>query len=321
LPWRELRDERVAWAWRKFERQVARAEWLHDDSLPFLDMRTGTEIFAEAFGCPVHFPDDNMPFALPLVHSAREAEALRVPDVSTSSVAYLFEMADELMARAGPGALLRLVDIQSPMDIAALIWEKSSFYPAMIEAPEAVLVLAEKVKTFLMAFLDTWFERYGPAFIAHYPDYYMPQGITLSEDEVGAVSHRVYRELFLPELAELSQRYGGIGVHCCAHARHQWQGFLDIPDLRLINLVQPEEVLAEAYRFFAAIPQMHSWCGDGDPWSWPATYPDGARVVLQATATTRDDAKRLADKLQRSLRTWHMTPDPTLFNRQPTTEN
>jgi hypothetical protein len=297
LPWRELRDERVTWAWRKFERQMARAEWLRDDTLPFLDMRTGTEIFAEAFGCTVHFPDDNMPFALPLVHSAQEADALSVPELSTSSVAYLFDMADELVARAGHGALLRLVDIQSPMDIAALIWEKSSFYPALIEAPEAVLALAEKVKTFLTAFLDAWFGRYGPAFIAHYPDYYMPQGITLSEDEVGAVSHRVYRELFLPELSELSERYGGIGVHCCAHARHQWQGFLDIPNLRLINLVQPEEVLTEAYRFFAAIPQMHSWCGEGDPWMWPTTYPAGARVVIQATATTRDEAQRLADRL------------------------
>lgn len=301
LPWRELREARVAWAWRKYERQVARSAWLVDDTLPYLDMRTGTEIFAEAFGCPVHFPDDNMPFALPLVHSAAEADALKVPDVSTSSVAYLFDMADELVRRAGPGTLVKLVDIQSPMDIAALIWEKSTFYPALIETPEPVLALAEKVKTFLKAFLDAWFARYGRAFIAHYPDYYMPWGITLSEDEVGAVSSRIYRRLFLPELAELSERYGGIGVHCCAHARHQWQGFLDIPGLRLINFVQPEDVLREAYRFFAAVPQMHSWCGDGDPWDWPAAYPDGARVILQPIATTRDEALGLSDKLQEAL--------------------
>ena len=297
LPWRELRDERVDWAWRTYERQCARMAWLHDDALPYLDMRTGTEIFAEAFGCTVHFPDDNMPFALPLVHSAREADALEVPEVSTSSVAYLFEMADELFSRAGPGALVKLVDIQSPMDIAALIWEKSSFYPALIEAPEAVLALAEKVKAFLTAFLDEWFARYGTAFIAHYPSYYMDRGITLSEDEVGAVSSRVYRELFLPELAELSERYGGIGVHCCAHARHQWPGFLAIPNLRLINFVQPEGILRQAYQTFAGVPQMHSWCGDGDPWTWPTTYPAGARVVLQATAATREEAIELAAKL------------------------
>ncbi|MCU0522584.1 MAG: hypothetical protein MUF84_18060 [Anaerolineae bacterium] len=299
--WRELADVRVEWAWRKYERQLARQTWLWDDSLPYLDMRTGTEIFAEAFGCPVHFPDDNMPFALPLVHSAREAEALKVPEVSTSSVAYLFDMADELMRRAGPGALVKVVDVQSPMDIAALIWEKSSFYPALIESPEAVLELADKVKRFLIAFLEAWFARYGRDFIAHYPDYYMPQGITLSEDEVGAVSARVFNELFLPELAELSEHFGGIGVHCCAHARHQWAGFKAIPGLRLINFVQPEAVLVEAYRAFSAVPQMHSWCGDGDPWTWPMRYQPGSRVVIQATARTQDEACYIADKLQQQL--------------------
>lgn len=297
LAWRELADERVAWAWRKYERQLARVDWLRDDSLPYLHVQTGTEIFAEAFGCSVHYPDDNMPFALPLVASAQEAAALKVPEVSTSSMAYFFDMVDELVARAGDGALVKLVDIQSPMDIAALIWEKSSFYPALIETPEAVLELAEKVKQFMMDFLDAWFARYGAAFIAHYPDYYMPVGITLSEDEVGAVSAKVYDELFLPELAELSARYGGIGVHCCAHAQHQWDGFKRIPDLRLINLVQPEPVLERAYTAFADIPQMHSWCGAGDPWTWPDRYPDGARVVLQATAKTRDEALMLSDKL------------------------
>jgi hypothetical protein len=297
LPWRELRDARVEWAWRKYQRQLARQAWLRDDALPYLDLRTGTEIFAEAFGCTVHFPDDNMPFALPLVHSAREAGELEVPEVSTSSVAYLFEMADELVRRAGPGVLVKLVDIQSPMDIAALIWEKQSFYPALIETPEAVLELADKVKRFVTAFLDAWFARYGQAFIAHYPDYYMPQGITLSEDEVGAVSARVFDRLFRPELTELSERYGGIGIHCCAHARHQWMGFLAVPGLRLINLVQPEGVLTQAYQAFTTVPQMHSWCGDGDPWTWPAAYPPGSRVVVQATAHTRDEALSLSDRL------------------------
>ncbi len=297
LPWRQLKQERIDWAWRQYEKQCARLEWLEDDALPFLHVRTGTEIFAEAFGCPVHYPDDNMPFALPLIHSAREVSGLKVPELSTSSLAYLFEMADTLVERAGPGALLQIIDIQSPMDIAALIWDKLTFYPALVEAPDAVLELAEKVKAFYVSVLDTWFDRYGVEFIAHYPAYYMPKGITLSEDEVGAVSRKIFDQLFLPELSELSHRYGGMGVHCCAHARHQWEGFMEIPDLRLINLVQPNDVLRQAYGYFARIPQMHSWCGKGEPWTWVDQYPAGSRVVLQATAETKDEALRLSDKL------------------------
>ena len=297
LPWRELKDERIEWAWRQYERQVARMAWLRDDSLPYLHVHTGTEIFAEAFGCNVYFPDDNMPFALPLVRSAEEAAKLKTPELSTSSLAYLFDMADELAKRAGNGALVQIIDIQSPMDIAALIWDKATFYPALLEAPEAVVELADKVKQLLTTFLDTWFARYGAEFIAHYPAYYMPIGITLSEDEIGAVSRRVFDKLFLPELTELSERHGGIGIHCCAHAKHQWEGFKHIPNLRLLNLNQPMEVLRESYPVFAGIPQMPIGDEADEAWLRPARYPDGSRVVIQATAETRDAALALSDKL------------------------
>ena len=297
LPWRQFKQERVEWAWRQYEKQCSRLVWLKDDALPYLHVRTGTEIFAEAFGCSVFYPEDNMPFALPLIHSAGEVSSLKIPELGASSVAYLFDIADELVKRAGKGALLQIIDIQSPMDIAALIWDKLTFYPALIEAPEAVLELADKVKQFLIQILDTWFERYGKDYIAHYPAYYMPKGITLSEDEVGAVSHQIYNDLFLPELTELSLRYGGMGVHCCAHAKHQWDGLLEIPDLKLINLVQPKDVLQQAYEFFAQIPQMHSWCGDGDPWKWIDRYPAGSRVVIRVSAKSKEQAIMLSDKL------------------------
>jgi hypothetical protein len=297
-PWPDKKAERIEWSWQTYRRQLARAEWLRDDSIPFLDPYTGTEIFAEAFGCKVHRPEDNMPFALPLIQEASEVSRLKVPDVGSSPLAMLFEIADELRRRAGNGAVMRLVDIQSAMDIAALIWDKNRIFTAMIDTPDAVKELAAKVRQLLIAFLDEWFARYGTDFIAHYPTYYMPGGMTLSEDEVGSVNGEMFEWFFLPELVELSQRYGGIGIHCCANARHQWGNFCRIPGLRLLNLVQPEDELRAAYRFYARrVGQMHSWCGDGPPWTWPAQYPEGARVVLQATASSQQEAIELSDEL------------------------
>lgn len=297
-PWPDLKAERIEWSWETYRRHLARIEWLRDDSIPCLDVYTGTEIFAEAFGCPVARPDDQMPFARPLISEASEVDRLRVPDVGDGPLAMLFDIADELRRRAGNGALLKLVDIQSPMDIAALIWDKSRFYVAIVEQPEAVKALAAKVHELLVAFLDEWFARYGAEFIAHYPHYYMPRGITLSEDEIGSVSEEMFVEFFLPELVALSERYGGIGVHCCANARHQWPNLKMIPDLRLLNLVQPPTELRDAYAAFAThVPQMHSWCGDGEPRAWPEQYPPDARVVLRASAASRDEALELSDRL------------------------
>ncbi len=304
-PWPSKRRERLERAWDAYGRQMDCLTWLDDDSLPHLHIMTGTEIFAEAFGCAVHRPDDNMPAARPRITHASQVAKLRVPELSSSSLAYLFDMADELQRRAGVGALFRMIDVQSPLDIAALIWDKNEFYPAIVEAPEAVLELADQVRQLLTAFLDEWFARYGQDFIAHFPYYYMPYGVTLSEDEVGVVSPRIFADIFLPELVALSQRYGMLGMHCCADSRHQWEQFLRIPNLCLLNLVQPEEVVREAYRFFAPhVAQMHSgYAAQGPAWSWPAQLPPDARIVYELGAPTRDEAVELAANMREAVET------------------
>jgi hypothetical protein len=297
-PWPTKVQERIDWAWSQYARQMEQLAWLRHDTIPFLEPYTGTEIFAEAFGCPVQRFEDTMPFARPLIHSAREVASLRVPDIGAPPLATLFAIADELRRRAGPGAMMKLVDIQSPMDIAALIWDKNEFYIGIHESPEAVKELAAKVSALLTNFMDEWFRRYGTDFIAHFPSYYMPKGITLSEDEVGSVNREMFERFFLPELEALSNRYGGLGMHCCAHARHQWASFAKIPNLRLLNLVQPNDTLRAAWAFFAdKVPQMHSWFGDGPAWTWPAQYPAGARMVMRTEATTVAEAQETADKL------------------------
>ena len=286
---------RLERAWDQYQRALKRIEWLADDSVPWLDCLTGTEIFAEAFGCRVHLPDNGMPFALPMVETPAEAARVQVPGLDAPPLQWMFDMADELVRRAGPGALVRPPDIQSPMEIAALIWNKSALFCAMIDAPEAVKELAGKARRLLIAFLDEWFRRYGREFLAHCPDYYMPYGITLSEDEIGVVNTDMFAEFFLPELAALAEHFGQIGIHCCADSRHQWDGLRQIPNLRFLNLKR--ELHREAYRFFenTSIIQQH---GQSTPEQWDEVirdYPD-ARLYIDVTAKTRDDALRLVEK-------------------------
>lgn len=298
-PYPENKQERIDWAWDNYERQLARTEWLDDDWIPHIKVFTGTEIFAEAFGCKVHRPPDSNPSAIPMIRSASEVSKIKVPDLGSSTLAMLFDIADELRRRGGPEATLKMADIQSPMDIAALIWDKNTFYVGILDAPEAVKKLADKTRQLLVAFLDEWFSRYGEDYVAHYPEYYFPKGITLSEDEVGSVNAEMFDEFFLPHLEELSSRYGGIGIHCCANARHQWPHFKKIPMLRLLNLVQPEDELRDAYKYFAGhTTQMHCWCGDGEPETWPAQYPPDARVVMFAGADSREKAIEILSKLR-----------------------
>lgn len=302
LPHPDLVETRLDWAWQKYCTMVDRLEWLDDDSIPYLDVYTGTEIFAEAFGCNVHYSEDNMPFALPIVSTWQEAEKLSLPELATSPLDRLITMMGRLRQKAGAQALVKMVDMQSPMDISALIWDKNTFYPALIEYPETVQCLSSKVHEFQVRFLDTWFHEFGLDYLAHYPDYYVPFGITLSEDEIGVVNPAMFAQYFLPELEGLSRRYGQIGIHCCAHARHQWDTVLKIPGLFLLNLVQPLDVLNEAYRFFAPhCAQMHSWTGEGELWTWPSQIPAQARVILTIDVETRKQAVEAARRLREAI--------------------
>ncbi len=301
--WPSKKQERIEAAWAHYEYALAQTHWLHDDFVPYLDNLTGTEIFAEAFGCEVSRSDHTMPFARPRVFSAADADKLEMPAIEDSSLAYLFDIADELQRRGGLEATQRLVDMQSPMGIVAELWDKSDLFCSMVEEPEVVKALAAKVKNLVMNFHDEWLRRYGPEFVAHCPDYFMHGGITLSEDEVGSVSADMFEEFFLNDLIELSQRYGGIGIHCCAHARHQWGYFRNIPGLRLINLSheankkRDPEYIYDAYRYFEPIVQMHEAFSLEDR---PETLPyktEGARVVYQIQVHTKDQALRICDHM------------------------
>ena len=292
---------RIDYALTAYKLQMDALEYIDDDRVPFVSPYTGTEIFARAFGCKTHYPENDMPFALPLAHSPAEAAKIKYPDLKNSPpVAEIFEIADKLRESA-PDALMQLPDIQSPFDVAALIWNKEDFFASMYEDPGAVKNLILTVEKFLIEFLDLWFARYGTEFIAHHPDYYMPCGITYSEDEVGAFSADMFREFSLGSLNRLSARYGGMaGMHCCADSMHQWGAFKEIKDLKLINLnlTHTPGEFQKAYKYFEdTAVQMHSGPNIDDGLYFQSK---NMRVVIQDWANTKEEAaeksKRLREK-------------------------
>ena len=284
----ENTDEFFDWNIRRYHVMADSSEWLDDETIPHVSLNTGTHIFAEAFGCDVIYPGDSNPFARPCVFGAGDATKIRRPVLENSSLMRNFDLGMKLRA-AAPDAMIQLPDIQSPLDIAALIWEKSGFYTSMIDEPQAVKDLIEMVYELLTEFLDLWFRTFGREFIAHYPAYYMPRGITLSEDEIGSISAAQFGEFALPVLCRLSQHYDGrIGIHCCADAKHQWGLLKSIPGLTLLNL-NPHYHAASAAR------EASVFFREGPP-LWligPAInecYDFGGRAVLSCSADSRQKA-------------------------------
>ncbi len=229
------------------------AERIGDDRIPMLQAWTGTEIFAAAFGSPVHRPADSMPFALPAVEEASHADALPEPALDCGPLGEIFALSDRLAEFGGPGVPLRICDIQSPFDIAALIWKKETFFAAMVENPQSVHRLLEKVTHTLIDFIRAFLARYPQACLVHFPELWMPAGwgMCLSEDDVGSISVRHFGEFCLPYLLRLAAEFGGVSVHCCAAAQHQWDGFLQLPGMRYLNLFHPATSLEASIEKFS----------------------------------------------------------------------
>ena len=303
-PYPDNIKDRIDWAAGAYERHMERMQWLDDDFVPAIMPYTGTEIIAQAFGSPVHYPGDNMPFALPAIRDVSGLRGLKKPDVFSSNLGELFEIAERIRSRVGHNGIVQLPDIQSPLDSAALIWEKGDFLMSMIETPEAVHELVSMVEEVLTEFLDEWFKQFGTDYIAHFPHYPMKGGYTFSEDEVGEFSPEMFEEFSLPSINRLSKRYGGCAMHCCAHARHQWESFRRIDGLKLINFCQPGAVLEESARFFGSDVchyPLYSLDVQEQPLpiqNWMGAFNKDVHMVLYVGANDREEALNYAEQLK-----------------------
>jgi len=284
-------QERIDWGIADYLAQKQRTRWLDDDNIPHIWPYTGTEVFAEALGCKVHYSQNNAPFTLPLFTDPKQAARIEIPNMWDTKLASLFEMTEKMRAKTDKNAVVRLPDIQTPMNIAGRVLQKSAYCIALIKSPEYVRELAEKIMQLLTQFIDEWFKAFGKEFIAHYPAYYMPSGLSFSEDEIGSVTHDVFRNCFMDDLKTLAQKYGNLGIHCCANSEHQWKNLKSVPNLKVLNLYQPLPVLSKAYPYFKDVCiQLHNEYGRGKIRTWKNQLPENARIIFNISATSKDDA-------------------------------
>jgi hypothetical protein len=256
----------LPWAERQHAERVRRQRLTGDDSVPFVNLNANTGVFAAAFGCALTVHEGSNASARPAVRTAAEADALPQPrwqDVPT--LVRHVELARLVAGRLGHEVPLGVPDIQSPFDVAALVWDKAELMVAMVEDPEAVLRLVEKCERLIGDFLADYFAMFPQANAAHCPgSAWAPAslGLWLSEDEVGAMSPAMFARFCLPSLTRLSRRFGGISLHCCATADHQYAGFQRIPGLRALNRVYQQPGPGPAIRAFSGRSVLiPAWCG------------------------------------------------------------
>ncbi|MCX7045683.1 MAG: hypothetical protein NTX50_09400 [Candidatus Sumerlaeota bacterium] len=297
----------VPWVAENYRRQVDLLEAVGDDSVPCARLSTGTHLFAAAFGCEVRQSNDNNPFALPFVKSVERADAIEAPDLWKSPpLQRVFELGRAVQKELGKDVYLGPCDLQSGFDTACLIWEKQELFAAMLDERGQASVrrlaaeCARLLKNFLVALREE-FPRLSPC---HCPSVWAPpeMGPWLSNDECGAIGVEHFREFLLPELVDLSETFGGLGMHCCASAEHQFEAFKEIPNFYAFNRVPAKKGWRPILEHFGG-PQapVHAlaWIEEKDIEYLIAHAPDGTRFIFELCDAQPDQARAWLERMRR----------------------
>ncbi|TFH15953.1 MAG: hypothetical protein E4H02_06745 [Lentisphaerales bacterium] len=298
----------VPWVVENYERQLRLLEEVDHDNVPCARMTTGTHIYAAAFGCEVHRFADSNACALPLVHSSDEADGIEEPDIWKSPALYrIFELARAVETELGKNVYLGPPDIQSGFDTAALIWEKSDFLCSIMldETKDSVKRLVTKCAGLLKTFITEFRKEFPNCSACHCPSVWSPPEMApwLSNDECGAFSQDVFVEFCLPELQDLAETFGGLGMHCCADAEHQFELFKRIPGFYGFNRVAASkgwDPLTEHFGGPEAPVHVLAWIDEEAIVRLRQNAPAGTRFIFELMGAECDDAKSWLSRMRQT---------------------
>lgn len=131
-------------------------------------------------------------------------------------------------------------DLQGPMDVCELLWGSSIFY-ALVDQPELVHALLERVTQVYIDFMRLWMEIVP----FHYPGnahwgFYHLGNIMLRDDSAMNLSPEMVREFVLPYDQRLLTELGGGAIHFCGKGDHFIGSLSELRGLHAMNVSQPE---------------------------------------------------------------------------------
>jgi len=163
--------------------------------------------------------------------------------------------------------------------------------------------LVSKCAILLKQFLLEFRKEFPNSSPCHCPDVWAPPelGPWVSNDECGVMSTPMFMEFCLPEMIDLSQTFGSLGMHCCASAEHQFLSFREIPNFYGFNRV----VALKGYQPILDLlggqqAPVHVLTGvpPEETERLIQVAPSGTRFIFNLAGATLDDAKQWLDRMR-----------------------
>jgi len=195
-----------------------------------------TCLIPQAFGCPARTFGDGKEWVDPLVRDPAQVAGIAVPDVRAGRTGRVLDEIEQMARDLPPDVQIREPDIQSPLGIAELMWDQT-FYMALLDAPDAVHELLEKITDVQIAFISEVQRRAGRRFCAagFPPIWADATGTMLSDDSMTLVSPAMHREFSVPYLNRIAEACGPLFYHSCSWRARYYDNLRAIGPVRAWN--------------------------------------------------------------------------------------
>lgn len=210
------------------------------DSLPVAFPNLGPEVLAAFYGCPLRFGDYGTSWTEPILNDWSEADRITL-DWQNPYFIKLVELTDAMLELGKGKYLVGMPDWHPGGDLLAALRDPQNLAMDLIDHPEQVKALLERLQPDYFAVYDFWYARLRAADqpitswleLAAEAKYYIP-----SNDFSALISAAMYREFFLPGIIEECRFLDRAIYHLDGPAalRHL-DTILEIPELHAVQWV------------------------------------------------------------------------------------
>jgi len=282
----------------------------------FLEPWYGIGTVAAAYGGSYIWNDGQAPAIEPLfptVEAALEYEPL--PIAETQIGRHILAMIEYFLDKTKGKIPITFTDIQSPLNAASGLVDTSEFFMAVLDKPELVGTLLDRVTELSIEFYEKQASLIGGlrASPGHgFSSSRSFSGIGVSDDSSTMLSPSQYRTLVAPRMERFGNDFGGIVYHSCGNWSSKIEAVKAMKGLLMGDgafTVQtdpspnPPEVFRDQFRG-SGICVNSRMVGDSDS-VWVALsrlWDPDMKIILVTYCATPEEQKELYDRIQGEVR-------------------
>ncbi|MGE5222075.1 MAG: uroporphyrinogen decarboxylase family protein [Omnitrophica WOR_2 bacterium] len=210
------------------------------DEVPYLEPWIGTGVYANAFGCPYKWLEDNAPHPYYRYHSIEELRAVEYPDYHKSPIMNMvLDCIDYLKEKTCGKLPICLTDTQSPSDTATLIVDASEFFIGCYQQEEIIAEFMGKITDLIIEFSNVQAKRIGRDLHVK-PGHIMPsstayRGLSISDDNLAVASPWINEKLAFPFDQKLADAFNGLAVHSCGKWARTMEKLKNLENILMVD--------------------------------------------------------------------------------------